>query len=156
MDDDYDDFDDELYVLGDVVPKRVHKVALRIYLDASKNGDRIPPPLQDYINRGLQRFLDGARTPFKTTQTDKHNQQQISLYVTALTKKYERKISKRKKGKARVQAIKEARVQAVKDVAATHEVDEKTIEKSCKKYADESPEYALYYLLEAMSPNDVD
>ena len=140
-----DDFDDELYILGDIVPKRVHKVALRIYLDASKNGDRIPPPLQDYINRGLQRILDGERTPFKTTQTEKHNQQQISLYVTAFTKKYEKRLGKDK-----------AREQAVKEVAATHEVNEKTIEKSCKKYADGSPEYALYYLLEAMSPNDVD
>ena len=145
MDDDYDDFDDELYVLGDPVPKRVHKAALRIYLDATKNGERIPPPLQDYINRGLQRILDGERTPFKTTQTEKHNQKQISLYVTHFTKKYEKRLGKDK-----------AREQAVKEVAATHDVDEKTIENYCKKYADESPKYALYYLLEAMSPNDVD
>ena len=126
-----------MFKLGSTVPKRVHRIALRIYLTMSKEGKKIPPPLQEYINRGLQRILDGERTPFPTTKEDKYNQVMISIEVRDIAKK---------KGKE----------QAIKEVAALCDIDEKTVRNYCRNMKKNQPEYFWYYFLESLSPNDWD
>jgi hypothetical protein len=126
-----------MFKLGDTVPKRVHRIALRIYLALSKGGKEIPPPLQDYINRGLQRVLDGDRTPFPTTKEDKYNQAMISIEVRLIAKK---------KGKE----------QAIKEVAALCDIDEKTVRNYCRNMKKNNPEYFWYYFIESLNPNDWD
>ena len=129
-----DDIDDKVYKLDAVPPKLVHEMALNQYLYKSKNGIRIPAPLQGYINRGLQRILDGEGTPFPVTKKKKHNILAIVAYIQYQSKNI-------------------GEVEAIKAAAVNFKVDAKTIRSACKDYYEDPHKHFWYYLLELTQSN---
>ena len=118
--------DDKAYELGAVVPIRIRNIALSMYVSMSESGDRIPPPLQDYVNRGLQRIADGEEPPFPVTKAGKLNKFAIKALVEAFSKII---------GKA----------EAIKAVAMSEKVTTRTIRDVCAGYSAHPPEYLIYY-----------
>jgi len=129
MGDYFDDVDnDPIYELGTVVPKRVRDTALKLYLSIIKVREHVPAPLQDYVNRGLQRIIDGEENPYPVSKSDKNNCLSIWAHVTNLSKTMEKK-------------------DAIKEAALFWTVTTRTVIDACKKFDKEPPKYFYYYLL---------
>ena len=129
--------DDKEYELGAVVPKRIRDTALSFYMDVLKSGKRIPQPLQDYINRGLQRVVDGEEPPFPVTKADKLNKVVVASSVEAL-----------------MDMFGAPKATIIKAVAAENKVSTKTVGNICKQNTPTPPEYVIYYIIEALEEID--
>lgn len=122
---------DELFELKGAVPKRVRDAAFSMYLDYRKAGVEIPKPLQDYIDWGVKRTLDGERTPYPVTRSEKVNPYLVHLCVL---------------GKLQIDGRNEC--QAVNEVAALFQIDERTVKETHKRLSEEPPNEITYYLSE--------
>ena len=123
--------DDKAYELGTVVPINIRNIALSMYVRMSENGGRIPSPLQDYVNRGLQRIADGEEPPFPVTKAGKLNKFFIKAWVGVFSKE-----------------IGEA--EAIKEIARNQNVTARTIRNACAGYSATTPEHLIYYVADLM------
>ncbi len=64
------------------------QAAIALYLRLQALGSPIPAQLQDYINRGLERVLEGQQTIFPVTKPPKITPHEVSFYAYQLTEKH--------------------------------------------------------------------